>query len=387
MLQMYLKELNAIKDDTESLTINVSSSETCTHFSAITEPWSFIPGTGRVPGTRKVEAPAALSVKCYRYRELRATNTCCRMVDYARDNGSNILECATRSGPGNVGTQRLSSSSLSEAAGTPTVATLTEEALHVKAEGAGGQHWVFLGDSHIRNVFEILVKRIAGPRVKYRLNSFEKDEWRDVELIFEKGWNMYHETIDVVHLDVPLRLTFYWDIHHAQLPHLLHQWLGPPQRTPSLLLVGDSVTHWIVESWDEKILSSLIFFDEYQQQLRNFSRQLSRLARHTAVIFKLQDHVPLGEWFRHNNVVTDQFNSLAREWLSGSGVLVWDSTLPLANQYVQQCIKHHRQTPDNTWKCNDVYHVGYIVIEQYADMLMNYICNRFLGVGDKYCLS
>ncbi|XP_069951725.1 uncharacterized protein [Cherax quadricarinatus] len=265
-------------------------------------PGQVITGTGRVPGD-KVTTAAALSEKCYQYTGLTAINTCCKMLDYAENNGSNILQCANTSTHTQYLTKQRSSPSAASSVwagwrgiyppAAETVATAEERADETDNMGGRGQHWVMLGDSHIRNVFEVLVKRIS-PRLKYRLTSFRKDEWRDIEHIYEKPWKAYHnETIEVVHLDVPLRLTFYWDPFHQLLSDLLHKWLTPAHRlqVPSVLIISDSVLHWLMRS-------IVLYTDRdamdmnNQQDLMHHLRQLNSFSQHITVIFKMQDYIP-----------------------------------------------------------------------------------------------
>lgn len=81
-----------------------------------------------------------------------------------------------------------------------------------------------------------------------------------------------------------------------------------------------------------------------------------------------------------------RYNSLARQAMKGTGVVVWDSTIPLSLNYVRKCHTHPEDTPVTFWwKCEDKTHVGYILVEQFADMVLNTLCNTYLGLGDDYC--
>lgn len=87
-----------------------------------------------------------------------------------------------------------------------------------------------------------------------------------------------------------------------------------------------------------------------------------------------------------NFQATEMYNDIARQLLQGTGVVLWDSTLPLSVIYANECMKTRRLTPITyDWKCHDVNHLGYIMLEQYADMVYNGICNRYLDLSDEYC--
>ncbi|XP_069179627.1 uncharacterized protein [Procambarus clarkii] len=76
------------------------------------------------------------------------------------------------------------------------------------------------------------------------------------------------------------------------------------------------------------------------------------------------------------------YNKIAVQELSGTGVIIWDSTRPLSTDYAHHCIKNpEMQTPPYFyWKCQDLGHVGYILVDQYADMIINDFCNKHLNI-------
>lgn len=90
--------------------------------------------------------------------------------------------------------------------------------------------------------------------------------------------------------------------------------------------------------------------------------------------------------FRYSADRINLLNQIAIRELRGTGVTIWDSTLPLSIQYTDACLKKSRSTPPLfKWKCRDVGHLGYIFVEQLADMLYNSVCNRYLNLGEGYC--
>ncbi|KAK4316541.1 hypothetical protein Pmani_012316 [Petrolisthes manimaculis] len=133
---------------------------------------------------------------------------------------------------------------------------------------------------------------------------------------------------------------------------------------------------------------------EYRQHLLQLRPSLIRLAASTRVVFKLVDHL----WRTmlrketqnalHNGWNYALFNEVAEDVLAGTGVVLWNSTLPMSYLYALECIRSpHRETlPSRHWNCPDTGHVGYILVSQYTNMVLNDYCNRFLGFGEEYCL-
>lgn len=82
----------------------------------------------------------------------------------------------------------------------------------------------------------------------------------------------------------------------------------------------------------------------------------------------------------------EAYNREAREILERSRVVIWDSTVPLSRAYVFQCYSQEKTTSMTFWwKCLDRLHVGYIVVEQYTDMLLNDVCNKYMSLPHDYC--
>lgn len=91
----------------------------------------------------------------------------------------------------------------------------------------------------------------------------------------------------------------------------------------------------------------------------------------------------------------EAYNRIAREVLAGTGVMVWDSSLPVSPSYTQ----YHQCTEDTSnstitgstaawwwwWKCFDTDHTQAVVAEQNVDMLLSDACNMYMGMGTDYC--
>ncbi|KAK4322622.1 hypothetical protein Pmani_006599 [Petrolisthes manimaculis] len=97
-------------------------------------------------------------------------------------------------------------------------------------------------------------------------------------------------------------------------------------------------------------------------------------------VFKAADTNPKSEEVMSRTNLC-HYNEITVSALRGSGVNVWDSTLPLSLGYNHQCSLHPTRTSVNYWwKCHDKRHVGYVLVEQYVDMLLNHACNSYLLV-------
>ncbi|KAK7073656.1 hypothetical protein SK128_015684 [Halocaridina rubra] len=118
--------------------------------------------------------------------------------------------------------------------------------------------------------------------------------------------------------------------------------------------------------------------EKYTQHLENLTPLLSAFANSTLTIFKMQDH--LGRDLKRATNYdwnVDYYNEIAKKVLSKTPVLLWDSTLPLADMYQEECRVHKRSTPDTgDWQCQDYSHIGFIMVDQYLDMLLNHVCSN-----------
>ena len=56
-------------------------------------------------------------------------------------------------------------------------------------------------------------------------------------------------------------------------------------------------------------------------------------------------------------------------------VVVWDSHMALQKKYKMICLKYAlRDDPKRIWVCEDALHSGSVVLDHYAQMLLNYLC-------------
>ncbi|KAK3879747.1 hypothetical protein Pcinc_015733 [Petrolisthes cinctipes] len=268
--------------------------------------------------------------------------------------------------------------------------------------GTVGVHWALTGDSHLRYIMDVLVRRLAQhvPLI-YRLTSYTTRQsggggsgglWYDARILLQhlRAHGVRH-ILEIRHSLDPFSVTWYPDPFLEQLPHLIDDWLTGRHPMPTLLVV-DSGMHWMKatqELYPELGLSAISVL--YYNQLVKVATALTTLSKHTLIVFKLIDDVQIADRNPNstnsfNAATIDKYNQIARDTLLGTGVVVWDSTLPLSRAYTLECKAHPRTTPVTYWwKCKDKKHVGYVLENQYADMLLNFACNVHLNLNSYYC--
>ncbi|XP_064098417.1 uncharacterized protein LOC135209633 [Macrobrachium nipponense] len=189
---------------------------------------------------------------------------------------------------------------------------------------------------------------------------------------------VYHEDIEIMHRNLPVFMTFLWDPLLHRLPHLLEEWLDKEDKRPSHLVLGSGLHY----------MSGGKTVNDYKNALGKMTSKLSKLAeKKTRVVYKLVDHLQIKKADdRMAPTVIDSFNNATNDIFADTKVVVWDSNLPLTDMYNDECLRHPRsQKGQRLWACEDKGHIGYIVINQYANMLLNSICNAAMEAGADYC--
>ncbi|XP_066988701.1 uncharacterized protein [Macrobrachium rosenbergii] len=278
--------------------------------------------------------PPVLSKHCYKYGKLTAVNQCCRMYDYGFNHRQNILDCAAKSPAWFDSNRGVKTSKL---------------------------HWMFVGDSHIRNLYDVLIRRLKSPMLVYRKKSYREGLWRKMETLLLAKYQGI--PVLVKHLKAPLLLTFTWSPLLELLPNLTKEWLNDEETPPTLVVMG-SALHWTHKTWDiYKNIGAEEAAELYKEYISSLSDSLIKLSRRMFVVFKLLDHLPASS----NNITNiDTYNQIASEVLPAE-VAVWTSTIPLSDLYVKECERKKRDTPETKlWRCQDEKHTGYIVIQSHA---------------------
>ncbi|XP_068238243.1 uncharacterized protein [Palaemon carinicauda] len=283
--------------------------------------------------------PPVLSKLCYKYGNLSAVNHCCRMYDYDINHKRNFLECAAKSPAWFKSEYGVKVSKL---------------------------HWMFVGDSHIRNLFDVLIRRLKSPMLRYRKKTYTEGLWRKMNTLHLAKYQGI--PVIVKHLEVPLLLTFTWSPLLKLLPNLTEEWLDDEKTPPTLVIMG-SALHWTRETWDiHEEIGPEEATEVYKEHISSLSNSLMKLSRKMLIIFKLLDHLPASS----NDITNiDKYNQIATEVLPEK-VMVWNSAVPLSDLYVKECERKKRDTPETKlWRCTDEKHTGYIVIQRWQQTAQN----------------
>ncbi|XP_037782784.1 uncharacterized protein LOC119579124 [Penaeus monodon] len=332
----------------------------------------------------------ALTRKCFSYSGVKAENICCKMHWYKHE--GDILECVRRANVEALVSRRAGSPSLPPE--PDDVAFLTGKVDWAFPEEPSpdrlidAAHWVIIGDSYMRYLFDVIARRASGPGLQYRMSE-TKGGWAPAALLLNALRNRtIHEDIEVRHLAAPFRITYYTDFLLKRLPELIKQWELEPHLKPSVVVMGTGL-HWMraakttyAESGPDAAMTNVTKY------FRSLVPHLSRLAKTAPTIFKLLDDVQdshLTENPEYSAEIFRRYNSLFRESLRDTGVFVWDSNLPLSEAYTKECLVTNAITYDFRWRCFDHIHAGYIVQEQFGDMVFNFICNKHLNLPSDYC--
>lgn len=311
-----------------------------------------------------VENPT-FTESCYDYKNFTAENVCCRMNEYI---ASDVLQCVKRYNDNQILHSGKAANTIFQANSTDLTAVT---------------HIALVGDSHMRNMFVSIAQRAGGDKLQFRM-KFEKDAWREAEkeLHMMRTKKLKH-TVEVRHASLPFRVTWYTDWKLDGFPELIRRWEANEELRPSLVITGGGL-HWMKTNPPRTGAP-------YRAFLASLAPHLRRLAAAAPVYFKLIDFVPrsytqVKKYPNFNPRAISLYNSIARQQLQGTGVVVWDSTLRLSTAYTEECVRSNRVTPgSHDWNCPDNGHIGFIMLEQYTDMVYNAFCNRFLNLTDDFC--
>ncbi|XP_066987458.1 N-acetylneuraminate 9-O-acetyltransferase-like [Macrobrachium rosenbergii] len=243
-------------------------------------------------------------------------------------------------------------------------------------------HFVFVGDSHVRNLFEAFFKRIVSRRMKYHSSGMKENEWKNPNYhkVFWKNKKPgnYHK---LLHLDIPLKATFYWDPRLILLPEYLSSWMSGKASKPTYLITAGTALHFMAVTSSIYLTkgieaSSVPFID----CLKKLSPLLAEFSKTTPVVFKLQDHLKRhrSNRFRDQRTV-DRYNQISYELLPrSSNFIIWNSTIPMSDIYWQGCSQLGSEIRrSENWRCQNFQHLGFVVFHQFIDMFLNGICCCF----------
>lgn len=335
-------------------------------------------GPDPVTGTRSFFP--SLSQECFAYNATSAENICCRMKKYI--SVDDIRRC------------------ILGVTGIPEISILTERTQKNKKKLNGmftksghssslqnnTVNWAFIGDSHSRYLVCAILSLMKGPEFQCRIPEFQ-GEWRNIDYFLDKLPRCRYkgEFIMIRHVHAPFTLTYYIDEYLTKLPKLVQLWEAEERPKPTFVVMNTG-NHWmryLESTYLEKGVETA--GEIFEKHLQSIAPVITRLARTTPVIFKMQDDLqvayiedPKVKSFTVDNI--RHYNALYKQTLKNTGVVFWDSTLPLSRAYNQECLRNPRHFRDTLWwMCKDVVHVGYILVRQYADMVLNAACGRSMS--------
>ncbi|CAL4061188.1 unnamed protein product [Meganyctiphanes norvegica] len=320
---------------------------------------------------------AALTRSCYTYAHNRAHNHCCTMHNYTQED---LHSCARF---------MSSNSSMPESVRQPG-----------EHPSQDRLYWAIVGDSRLRQILTSTVVLLNGTNLKCNIRGV----WKDIQeclpkLIQEK----IHEDIIVISEDAPITITFFWDPHLKRLPNLVETWLRQNEAAPQFLLTSTGL-HYMVRT--SRIYTHYGPWEAsrgFAYNLEVVGPALTRLAPHTRVAVQMVDHVldPAKVQIIKTDFNIDYYNDIYKSWIPRvPNISLWDNTGPLADLYNKGCYPKksghitekesssslgQRSTVDHQWWCSDPTHIGYIMINQYTNMLLNHYCNQHMQFPDEYC--
>ncbi|XP_042878079.1 uncharacterized protein LOC122257080 [Penaeus japonicus] len=303
-----------------------------------------------MPGLMRISDPI-FKKSCYNYVDVTATNVCCKMKTY----------------------------DLNDAAKCTKAFSATQSSHHQNSSSKEMIHIVLVGDSHMRYLFSAVSLRLASPELRYRKRNSKN--WKSGVTALRRMRTQHLVThLETKHLSLPIRVTYYVDFFLEGLPHLIDLWERGKEIKPTIVVM-DSGLHFMTKRPDIKAIP-------YEKSLVHLAPHFTRLAATVPVYYKLTDDLQAARQRTHRMSLnlTKLYNEIAVRELQGTGVIIWDSTLPLSVQYNDKCSKKNMNTPPLfRWKCSDSRHLGYIVVDQLANMIYNAVCNKYLDLSEDYC--
>lgn len=330
-----------------------------------------------------------LTKECFLYNKIFAENICCQMHDFHKL--PDILQCVE------------DTSNYLRAMQSKNVA----KQIHKKSSGGKAKaaqqrnpkgkeqpivNWAFFGDSHTRYIFCAIYSRMRSKDFQCRIPKF-KGQWRSLDFLQKSLPTCTYKggKIEIRHVKLPLVLTFYRDVYLTEIKKYAAKWDADELPRPTFIVMNTG-NHWMRRLVSKYAKSGVQAAGKvFESHLRSIEPVLRSVANKTTVVFKMQDDL---QTVHHNvsKVVSfsaeniQYYNGVFRRVLADTGVLLWDSTLPLSLAYSLECMKNPRHNNETLWwMCGDRTHVGYILLHQYADMVLNVACNKYMTLEQNSC--
>ncbi|KAK7070332.1 hypothetical protein SK128_027477, partial [Halocaridina rubra] len=289
-----------------------------------------------------------LSQQCFVYSNLTARFNCPEHGSYQHYTSDRILSCATEFW------KRIRDPAEID----PWEDPQQNNSDYVSVSKRPFVNWLIIGDSHYRYIFDVLVKRIAGPSLKYRIASFKENKWEASKMMIKDKLHNLHEAYHtVIRLDKPLKVTFRWDPYLQVLPKLIQEdWKVGNATTPDFVFFGTAF-HFMRDArniyLEKGQLESTVNYTKHMEDLHPILKNFSAT---TKTIYKLTDHIR-GNYQVYSDSNVDYFNYVAKNIFEDTDIIVMDSTGPLSNMYFDECLRASKNTVHGEWKCEDVMHI------------------------------
>ncbi|XP_066960884.1 uncharacterized protein [Macrobrachium rosenbergii] len=312
-------------------------------------------------------------------------------------------------------------------------------------------HILYVGDSRIRQHVEVMIDLLRD--LQLRITTYKGEVLSAEEFLGEKGmkfWSKYKHHFRVESLKVPgLLVEFKWAafLDWGDAPKKVNDnfsfWMkrlwteldltvwpdwgketkpaehqktrvgafeiisrlnaSPKENLPDIVLLNTGAwfltEYYQMEPLEAIDLSSIVVMDTLRQLL-------SELADRTTVVWLAPDPFKehISHIFDHTGKYSYETNAFL-EWqlnaqalLKPSGVLFWDTFLPISYASREDCMyfssenvdfaslpKYAGFRPLLSWNCQERAHVGFEAIGVAVQMVLNHLCNPHLGEG--YCCS
>ncbi|XP_057369406.1 uncharacterized protein LOC130690407 [Daphnia carinata] len=238
-------------------------------------------------------------------------------------------------------------------------------------------HFLFMGDSRIRQQFynfAALIPDYDQIRQPIQLSSGS------------------HDNIEITSNILNLRLSFKWRhlLDDNVIDTVRRLATSDSSERPHLLFFSIVVHHMLgIHGADHRL---------YEEQFKKLAPELGRLANVSQVI--LFNQYPVEELQEKNYDINtyihsgkiDNYNKAIRRLLENesSRIRIWDSSDPLAEEYVRSCVVLERDevfyaghrpylSKDTAFAdCNDFIHTGYSALSEATNLLYNDICNNVM---------
>ncbi|XP_042891507.1 uncharacterized protein LOC122266021 [Penaeus japonicus] len=322
----------------------------------------------------------SFSQKCFAYEGTDAENLCCNMKQYR--SVEDIRQCI-RGLAQDVAMVSRSTPRTSLPLHSTQKNKEEQKNILLKNRPLNTTNWAFIGDSHGRYLFCAIFSHMKGPEFQCRIPDFQ-GEWRSLDYFLDKlpSCRYKGDFIEIRHVHSPFTLTYYKDQYLTNLTRLMRQWENNERPYPTFLVMNTG-NHWMRYLEPSYLRKGVKAAGKiFEKHLLSVAPLISRLARTATVIFKMQDDLQVA-YIRKPKVKSftvanfREYNAIYRRVLKDTGVVFWDSTLPLSRAYNQECLRNPRHLEDTLlWMCKDVVHVGYILWNQYADMVLNAACGQ-----------